>query len=155
MSRQESKQLDREIPWREVDALPVMMRDKYVQSAVSEYEGWMSWGGLKPLSKAEAMEVWQNPKLKRRIMRSRAAYRDKNRGLGALKPKTRVVIIGCMDPDLRSLTRDSPTPTRLSEMLILSIATSGANKMFNYDQEVWRLWISDAEKAFLARQNRT
>ena len=49
MSRQESKQLDREIPWREVDALPVMMRDKYVQSAVSEYEGWMSWGGLKPL----------------------------------------------------------------------------------------------------------
>ena len=36
MSRQEGKQLDREIPWREVDALPILMRDKYVQSAVSE-----------------------------------------------------------------------------------------------------------------------
>ena len=46
MSRQEAKQLDREIPWREVDALPTMMRDKYVQSAVSEYEGWMAWVAL-------------------------------------------------------------------------------------------------------------
>ena len=149
MSRQEAKQLDREIPWREVDSLPVMMRDKYVQSAVSEYNGWMTWGGIKPLSEAEAQEVWRNPKLKRRVMRSRAAYRDKNRGSGELKPKTRVVIIGCMDPDLKSLTRDSPTPTRLSEMLILSIATAGANRLFNYDGEVWQLWLSDAEKAFL------
>ena len=149
MTRQEAKQLDREIPWREVDSLPVMMRDKYVQSAVSEYEGWMTWGGIKPLSETEAQEVWRNPKLKRRVMRSRAAYRDKNRGSGELKPKTRVVIIGCMDPDLKSLTRDSPTPTRLSEMLILAIATAGANRLFNYDGEVWQLWLSDAEKAFL------
>ena len=86
-------------------------------------------------------------------MKSRAAYRDKARGTGQLRPKTRVVIIGCMDPDLKALTRDSPTPlptpTRLSEMLILAIATAGANRAFNFDGEVWKLWLSDAEKAFL------
>ena len=149
MTRQEAKQMDREIPWREVDALPVMMRGKYVQSAISEYEGWMAWGGLQPLTEKEAMQVWSDPKMKRRVMKSRAAYRDKARGMGQLKAKTRVVIIGCMDPDLKVLTRDSPTPTRLSEMLILAIATAGANRLFNFDGEIWRLWLSDAEKAFL------
>ena len=49
----------------------------------------------------------------------------------------------------KALTRDSPTPTRLSEMLILAIATAGANRAFNFDGEIWRLWLSDAEKAFL------
>lgn len=62
-------------------------------------------------------------------MKSRAAYRDKARGTGQLKAKT----IGCMDPDLKAVTRDSPTRTRLSEMLVLAIATAGANRAFNFD----------------------
>ena len=65
-------------------------------------------------------------------MKSRAAYRDKNRGQPPLRPKTRVVVIGCADPDLRQLSRDSPAPTRLSEMIILCIATSGANGEFQH-----------------------
>ena len=95
MSRQEQKQLDREIPWREVEALPVMMRQKYVESAIKEYNGWMDWKGIRPLDQAEANQVWQDPKMRRRILKSRAAYRDKARGQGPLRAKTRVVLIGC------------------------------------------------------------
>ena len=76
MSRQEMKQLDREIPWREVAALPMMMRQKYVESAIKEYNGWMDWKGIRPLSQSEADQVWQDPKQRRRIHKSRAAYRD-------------------------------------------------------------------------------
>ena len=149
MTRQEVKQLDREIPWRDIMQLDIMARDKYVQSAVNEFQGWVQWAGVRPLSESEAQAVWKDPRLRRRILKSRAAYRDKNRGTGELKAKTRVVLVGCGDPDLRQLTRDSPTPTRLSEFIILSIATAGANKIFNQDGRTWTLWLSDAEKAFL------
>ena len=149
LTRQEIKQLDREIPWREIMEMNVMTRDKYVASAKNEFNGWMDWAGVRPLSEAEAQKVWKTPALRRRILKSRAAYRDKNRGMGELKAKTRVVLVGCGDPDLRQLTRDSPTPSRLSEFLILSIATAGANRDFNNDGLKWSLWLSDAEKAFL------
>ena len=149
MSRQEQKQLDREIPWREVAALPLMMRQKYVESAIKEYNGWMDWKGIRPLDQAEANQVWENPQMRRRILKSRAAYRDKARGQGPLRAKTRVVLIGCGDPDLRQLTRDSPTPSRLSELIILSAAAAGMNQQFNGDGREWFLWISDAAQAFL------
>ena len=149
MSRQEQKQLDREIPWREVAALPPMMRQKYVESAIKEYNGWMDWKGIRPLNQAEANQVWENPRMRRRILKSRAAYRDKARGQGPLRAKTRVVLIGCGDPDLRQLTRDSPTPSRLSELIILSAAAAGMNQQFNGDGRERFLWISDAAQAFL------
>ena len=149
LTRQEMKQLDREIPWREIVNLPLMMRQKYVESATKEYNGWMDWHGIRPLSDAEAQEVRRDPRLRRRIMKSRAAYRDKARGQGQLRAKTRVVIIGCGDPDLRQLTRDSPTPSRLSEFVILSSAAAGMNRQFNHDGRLWKLWISDAAQAFL------
>ena len=153
MSRQEQKQLDREIPWREVAALPFTMSQKYVESAIKEYNGWMDWKGIRPLDHAEANQVWQNPKMRRRILKSRAAYRDKARGQGPLRAKTRVVLIGCGGPDLRQLTRDSPTPSKLSELIILSAAV---NQQFNGDGREWSLWISDAAQAFLqGRQDAT
>ena len=64
-----------------------------------------------------------------RIMKARAAYRDKNRGVPPLRPKCRVVIIGCGDPDLKQLSRDSPTPSRISELLIVCIASAGAKSL--------------------------
>lgn len=156
LTRQEIKQLDRELPWREVMEMPTMMLDKFVQSADKEYQGWMKWAGIRPLSEKEAAEVWSCPSKKRRILKSRAAYRDKSRGVGELKAKTRVVLIGCGDPDLRQLSRDSPTPSRLSEFLVLSIAASGSNALFNHDNKTWSLWISDAAQAFLqGRQDPT
>ena len=149
LSRQEMKQLDRELPWREIWAMPQMIKDKFIESAVNEYKGWLEWSSIKPLSAEEAAAVRSDRKLSRRILKSRAAYRDKNKGTGEVKAKTRVVLVGCADPDLKSLLRDSPTPTRLSEFLIISIASAGANRSFNGDGKLWRMWLSDAEKAFL------
>ena len=149
LTRQEMKQLDRELPWREVWALPTMIREKYIEAAVNEYNGWLQWNSIRPLTQAEANEIYKDPKLRRRILRSRSAYRDKSRGIGEIKAKCRVVLIGCQDPDLHSLSRDSPTPTRLSEYILMSVASAGANRMFNGDGRRWSIWISDAEKAFL------
>ncbi|CAL1138518.1 unnamed protein product [Cladocopium goreaui] len=149
MTRQEQKQLDREIPWRDIMELPKMDFDAFVGSAQKEFQGWMKWSGVVPLTSREAKRVESNPKLLKRILKSRAAYRDKARGTGALKAKTRVVIIGCGDPDLRQLSRDSPTPSRLSEFVVLAVASSGANKLFNGDNRIWHLWLSDAAQAFL------
>ena len=150
LTRQELKQLDRELPWREIMAMPWRhVVEKFINSALTEYQGWMNWSSIRPLTRDEVTQVMNDPALKRRILKSRAAYKDKSKGIGELKAKTRVVLIGCQDPDLRQLTRDSPTPTRLSEAIIMAIAASGANRLFQGDGRLWSLWLSDAEKAFL------
>ena len=128
--------------------MPKAAFDKFVESVITEYNGWLQWATIRPLGKLEVIHVRNDPTLRRRILKSRAAYKDKNKGLGEIRAKTRVVLIGCQDPDLKQLTRDSPTPTRLSEYIVLSIAASGGNKLFNGDGRLWRLWLSDAEKAF-------
>ena len=154
-SRQELKQLDREIPWREIMKQPRQAIEKYMDAVRAEEENWMRWGGVRPLATDEARRVLQDKSLSRRILRSRAAYRDKNRGVGEIKAKCRVVLIGCQDPDLFSLTRDSPTPSRLSEALVLLVATAGANGEFNNEKARWSLWVSDAKSAFLQGERNT
>ena len=149
LSRQEMKQLDRELPWCEIMEMPAAAKDQFVQSATTEYNGWMKWTGIKPISEHEAKKIYASPQMRKRIIKSRGAYKDKSKGTGPLQAKTRVVIIGCQDPGLRQLTRDSPRPTRLSEYLILSIAASGANMLFNVDGKKWYLCLSDAAQAFL------
>lgn len=93
------------------------------------------------------------------MLKSRAAYKDKSRGidgLNAIMAKCRVVLIGCNDPDLRQLSRDSPTPRRLAEYIVLSTAAAGANRLFNNDGRKLFLWLSDAAQAFLqGRQDST
>ena len=148
-TRQELKQLDRELPWKEVKALPRASYEKFLESVRTEEDNWMRWGGIKPLSRQEAEKVLNDPKLSRRILKSRAAYRDKNKGLGEVKAKCRVVLIGCNDPDIFRVSRDSPTPSRLSEAIVLAIATAGRNREVNGDSGLWRLWLSDAKSAFL------
>lgn len=71
LTRQEMKQLDREIPWQEIVNLPLMMRQKYVESATKEYNGWMDWHGIRPLSDAEAQEVRRDPRLRRPVIHRR------------------------------------------------------------------------------------
>ena len=129
--------------------MPTMSQDAFIQSCAKEYQGWMKWTSVRPLTQKEADEVMSDPAPRRRVLKSRAAYRDKARGIGKIRAKCRVVLIGCNDPDLRQLTRDSPTPSRLSEVVVLSVAASGANRVFNNDNKQWFLWLSDAEKAFL------
>ena len=148
-SRKELKQLDREIPWRQLTILPKPQLDAYLEATRVENDNWMSWGGIQPISHREAKRILGDAKLSHRILKSRAAYRDKSKGIGPLRPKCRVVIIGCADPDLFQITRDSPTPTRLSESLLMTIAAAGINKEYNYTGERWHLWASDAKSAFL------
>ncbi|CAK9042996.1 Integrase catalytic domain-containing protein (Fragment), partial [Durusdinium trenchii] len=152
LTRQEIKQLDRELPWREIVAMPKAAYDKFVEAASHEYTGWMQWSTIKPLTLKRIQEIRNDPVLRRRILKSRVAYKDKSKGQGQLRAKARTVLIGRQDPDLKQLTRDSPTPTRLSEMVVMSIATAGANCQFNQDGRRWHMWISDAEKAFLQGQ---
>ncbi|CAE7309156.1 TY5A, partial [Symbiodinium microadriaticum] len=148
-SRKELKQLDREIPWRQLTDLPKHQLDAYLEATRVENDNWMSWGGIQPISHREAKRIMGDNKLSKRILKSRAAYRDKSKGIGPLRPKCRVVIIGCADPDLFQISRDSPTPTRLSESLLMTIAAAGINKEFCGTKEVWFLWASDAKSAFL------
>ena len=53
------------------------------------------------------------------------------------------------DPDLTTISRDAPTPSRLTEHLLLVIYISGRNRAFLDDKRVWRLWCADATTAFL------
>ena len=154
-TRQELKQLDRELPWKELTSQPRAQYEKYLESVRTEEDNWMRWGGIKPLSHKEADKILSDPKLSKRVLKSRAAYRDKNKGLGEVTAKCRVVLIGCNDPDIFKVTRDSPTPSRLSEAIVLSVATAGMNREVNGDGGLWRLWLSDAKSAFLqGEQNR-
>ena len=65
-----------------------MIRDKFVEAAINEHAGWMEWGSIRPLTQKEAKQVYNDPKL-RRILKSRAAYRDKSRGVGEVRAKAR------------------------------------------------------------------
>ena len=157
LSRQELKQLDREIPWREIVQMPAAVKEKYIEAAAKEYAGWMKWTGIRPLTDEEADTIFADPAKRKRIMKSRAAYRDKSRGLGglaALKAKCRAVIIGCGDPDLRQLTRDSSTPTRLAEYVILSIAAAGRNSLFDGSEKQWFLWLSDVQHKHSSKEDK-
>ena len=111
LTRQEVKQLDREIPWREIWSQPYMVKEKYIEAASNEFSGWTEWSSIRPLTQKQADEIRADPQQRRRILRSRAAYRDKNKGLGHSRARCRVVLIGCQDPDLTSLTRSQPTPS--------------------------------------------
>eukprot|EP00435_Cladocopium_sp_Y103_P068491 s386_g31.t1 len=146
---QEQKALDREIPWREIVSRGGSYLDAFVDAADKEHRSWIEWGPVKPLTPAQAKLVLQDPKKRRRILKSRSCFRDKNVGVPPLKPKCRVVVLGHQDPDLKVISRDSPTPTRLSEMVLLTIYISGAKKRFGNSRKIWYLKAADASTAFL------
>ncbi|CAK8996955.1 Copia protein (Gag-int-pol protein) [Cleaved into: Copia VLP protein, partial [Durusdinium trenchii] len=75
----ERKALDREIPWRVIVAGPKEIFDLYVAANIKEYESWLSWACIRPLSEERIHEIKNTPSLKRRIIPARNAYRDKNR----------------------------------------------------------------------------
>ncbi|CAK9105688.1 unnamed protein product, partial [Durusdinium trenchii] len=154
-TRQEQKQFEKEIPWRDIMKMDRMTIDKYILAIQKEFDGWQRWSGVQPIPEAEAERIFKDRVLRRRALKSRMAYRDKNRGVGTLAAKARCVLIGCADPDLTSLSRDSPTPSRTSEFLLLAILASGANGRFNNTPDRWHCWISDAKNAFLQGKQNT
>ena len=119
---------------------------KAVQKEAKSFEQWRC---LRPIPPEEEQEIMSNPELKKRVINSRGCYRDKNKGVPPLNAKARIVAQGNQDPDLRSLTRQSPTPNRVSEFLVMAIFVSGINQMAFDSALRWKLWIADAATAFL------
>ena len=151
LTRQERKAIDREIPWRKlVTDYPSNVIKLYVQANVKEYQSWMSWGSIRAIPSGEAAKIRSDPVLRKRILPSRNAYRDKHRGAGpTVKAKCRTGIQGCHDPDMNILDRSSPTPSRLAEYLIYEIACSGYDRRFQKTGLAWKLWTGDVSTAFL------
>lgn len=149
LSRQEAKQLDREIPWREILQLPPAYVQKYLAAIEKEANSWLEWNSIQPLTEAEAKHVTTDPVLKHRILKSRAAYRDKNRSQGELRAKCRIVALGHRDPDLFNLERSSPTPNRTTEHILFMFAVAGWNSEMASTDHLWLTWLGDAVTAFL------
>ncbi|CAE8672696.1 unnamed protein product, partial [Polarella glacialis] len=148
LTRKEQKALDREIPWREIIRMTESDIKCFLEALSKEYGNWVEWGSARSLLSEEARKVMSDPVLRKRVLKSRICYRNKNPG-GVLAAKARCVAIGCGDPDLAQLNRDAPTPTRLSFILILQIYVSGANRKFNDLTDKWFLLSADALTAFL------
>ena len=154
LTRQQTKQLEKELPWRTIMEGSPEYIDHFVEAVRAEEASFKTWSPLRPLSDDEVKEVLANPRLRRRVMRSRAAYRDKNKGLRPTRAKARVVIIGCTDPDLHELNRECATPTRQAEHVLLTFYISGRNRKLNHRKDLWLLWGGDVKTAFLRGHRR-
>lgn len=113
-----------------------------VAATQKEAKRFEQWRSLRPLSPQEAEEVTNSPELRKRIISSIACYRDKAKGNGPLQAKTQIVAQG-------SLTRQSPTPNRVSEFLLLSVFIAGMNRLACESEMAWQVWVADVPAAFL------
>ena len=152
LSRLEQKALDKEIPWRRIMESPKEIIQEYVKAIQKEEQSWKMWSSVRPLSPKEAGIIMQDKNLRKRVLRSRTAYRDKAKGVPPVRAKARVVALGHLDPDLFQLSRESATPCRQSEYLLLALYISGRNKMLLGGKSVWKLWSGDVQTAFLQGQ---
>ena len=134
----ERKALIREIPWR---SIPASQKRKFQDAAHAEWSEWKRWGSVRPVSPAESKQIRACARRKRRIMKSRFCYKDKNAGkaVSDMMAKARLTIQGCGDPDLDKLARDSPTVQKVFLHLVLFIAAS-------LD---WDIYGLDAKSAFM------
>ncbi|CAK0893621.1 unnamed protein product [Prorocentrum cordatum] len=139
LSRREQRQLDREIPWREIAEYPEDQFMEYVKALRKECQNWDTWKSVRACSQEEAEQVRRDPRRRKRCIRSRVCYRDKNLGFPPLKAKARPVLLGFSDPDLEKLPRNAPVLTDAGKKLICQIAVSND----------WRVGTGDAESAFL------
>ena len=144
-SRREQKALDREIPWREIMRLDAEKISQYREAVKKEYRSWVEWSSAKEVTEERARRILSDRSMAKRVLRSRICYRDKNVGVPPLAAKARCVVIGCSDPDLAELDRNSPTPSRHSFMVVLQVYAAGKSK----GKGRWRLLCADARAAFL------
>ena len=119
LSRMELKALDREIPWQRIAEMPQQYQDRFLEAINKEAESWSTWQSVQPLSDQEAEKIFRDPVLGKRVLRSRACYRDKSFRVGEMRRKCRVVALGHLDPDLGSIHRNSATPGRAGRTLRL------------------------------------
>ena len=149
MTRQEVKALDREIPWRTILSMPPSYVDKFLAAIDKEAVAWQQWQSVEPLSDKQSQEVLNDPVLSKRILPSRACYRDKACGIGDVVAKCRIVALGHLDPDLPQLSRNASTPGRIAEHVMFLMIVSGSNKCLFGTHQRWIAWIGDAKTAFL------
>jgi len=154
LTRKEQKALDREIPWREIVSRGGDYLKQFVSAAQKECTSWKQWGPVEPMTSKEAQKVLGDPVLRKRVLKARTCYRDKNIGRSPLKPKARVVVLGHRDPDLSCINRDAPTPSRTSEMVLLTVFICGVNGGYGVSSE-WQLYAADASTAFPQGQQPT
>lgn len=147
LSRQERKALDREIPWRTIVNGPDEVLALYIAANQKEYNSWMSWGCIVPVPVDQIPKIKATPSLRKRIVPSRNAYRDKKclpRQESWSWPRDQgTVILGCLDPDLMVLNRSSPIPSKLAEMVLLQIASSTLSGLVELTGLKWSLWRGD------------
>ena len=147
VSRKDRKALDKEISWRDLVRLPKPQLAEYIKAAQKEHTSWCKYGPVRAVPDTEAKRILRDPRLRRRILRSRALYRNKNahKPDADLKAKCRVVVAGFSDPDLASIERYSPTATRLAMHIVLQLCANG----WNDPGGPWSLVTGDVEVAFL------
>ena len=92
-----------------------------------EADCWSTRQSVERLSDEEADRIFKHPRLKHRVLKSRACYCDKSLGIGEVRAKCRIVALGHLDPDLRSITRNSATPGRIAEHMLYSMLAAGFN----------------------------
>eukprot|EP00435_Cladocopium_sp_Y103_P039269 s577_g10.t1 len=149
LTRQQQKALDKELPWRVIVDRGGDYLEAFIKAAQDEEKSWMKFNSVKALDAKTAAKIMSTSKGRKRVLKSRAAYRDKAKNAGPLRAKARVVALGCLDPDLFSLNRESATPTRQAEMLVYALFISGHNRKLNRDGAKWYLWAGDVKTAFL------
>ena len=138
LSRKELKQLDREVPWTQI--LRGHNVPEYLKAIDKEANSWLEWKSVQPLSHEQARQVLKDKILCKRILRTRACYRDKARGQGPLRAKCRSVCLGHRDPDLFTLNRQAPTPNRSSEHVIYYMIVAGSNGEVEGTDLKWQAW---------------
>lgn len=85
LSRLEQKALDKEIPWQHIFNGPKDVLEKFKEAARSEEASWKLWQSVIPLDDKQAKAILQDPLQKKRVLRSRSAFRDKSKGVPPLE----------------------------------------------------------------------
>eukprot|EP00971_Amphidinium_carterae_P212051 4207657-Amphidinium_carterae.1 len=136
-TRREQKAIQKEIPWAVIARRSQPIIDKFIAAIHKEFSAWQTWDVIEPIAEAEAKRILSDPQLKKRVLRSRAAYRDKSSGQVAtdrdglavdpdnIAAKCRIVLLGHQDPDVRLLDRHAPVALRTTLHLVLQILASG------------------------------
>eukprot|EP00971_Amphidinium_carterae_P245681 4879021-Amphidinium_carterae.1 len=149
MSRAKQKAMQKELPWQWIVKQSPSFVQQFVVAAQEEASSWDKWSPLRPLSAEEVNQVKGDPQLRKRILRARGLYRDKNNGVGALRAKARIVVQGFEDPDLATVQRYAPVATRLALHTLLQFAASSL-----LTSSTWELVTADVQTAFLQGKQR-
>eukprot|EP00971_Amphidinium_carterae_P132972 2633234-Amphidinium_carterae.1 len=156
-TRREQKAIQKEIPWSVITRQSHAVVDKFITAIKKESTAWQTWDVIEPVTESEAKRILSDPQLKKRVLRSRAAYRDKSSGQvetdrdglsvdpNNIAAKCRIVLLGHQDPDARIVDRHAPVALRSTLHLVLQVLSSGLSSD-------WCVVGADIATAFLQGQ---